>query len=289
MVANFLDSLRKVRLKLSTEKLATNNQTPNSSTTHKLNKGVKESSIGIDHTEVAQNTPAGSDQMWHNIKRVLLMCGGQKQPEGFKNATKDFSGLVDVLEAQRFVSQVFSAMRVPKQAASEMADALIAADYMGQPSMGIHRLPSIAADLLNCTVAGDATPGIVSEKKAIALVDGHNAPGPVVANFCMDLALQKAREVGIGWVSARSSNCIGFASWYACQALEQRMIGLCMTNAAPTLVPAGGIEPVLGKTQLPVPLPVSMNNLWLILVWQPVRWMNWSSPIAMAGQRKCPN
>lgn len=250
VVANFLDSLRKVRLKLSTEKLATSNQTPNSSTTHKLNKGVKESSIGIDHTEVPQNTPAGSDQMWHNIKRVLLMCGGQKQPEGFKNATKDFSGLVDVLEAQRFVSQVFSAMQVPKQAASEMADALIAADYMGQRSMGIHRLPSIAADLLNCTVAGDATPGIVSEKKAIALVDGHNAPGPVVANFCMDLALQKAREVGIGWVSARSSNCIGFASWYACQALEQQMIGLCMTNAAPTLVPAGGIEPVLGENPI---------------------------------------
>jgi len=87
VVANFLDSLRKVRLKLSTEKLATSNQTPNSSTTHKLNKGVKESSIGIDHTEVPQNTPAGSDQMWHNIKRVLLMCGGQKQPEGFKKLT----------------------------------------------------------------------------------------------------------------------------------------------------------------------------------------------------------
>ncbi|XP_039491711.1 uncharacterized oxidoreductase YjmC isoform X1 [Drosophila santomea] len=263
VVVNFLDALRKVSLKLSTEKLVPSSKTPNNLAAHKLNKGVKatgnerrcinESTMRIDHTEeVPKNITAGSDMLWHNIKRVLLMCGGQKQPGGSEDAKriKDSSALVDVLEAQRFVSQVFSAMQVPKQAASEMADALIAADYMGQRSMGIHRLPSIAADLLNCTVAGNATPGVVSEKKAIALVDGHNAPGPVVANFCMDLALQKAREVGIGWVSARSSNCIGFASWYACQALEQRMIGLCMTNGAPTLVPAGGIEPILGENPI---------------------------------------
>ncbi|XP_062123256.1 uncharacterized protein LOC133836683 [Drosophila sulfurigaster albostrigata] len=43
--------------------------------------------------------------------------------------------LADELEIQRFVSdQQFAAMNVPLEAASEMADALIAADYMGERS-----------------------------------------------------------------------------------------------------------------------------------------------------------
>lgn len=240
---NFLDALRKVRLKLSMDTFGNNN-----TSIHNLPSGkpvVKSpSNVGVtieknesvrgrgsysgtprewgwtrrSQLEVDGKVPEEKELMWYNIKRVLLLCGGQKLP-GMEEQmrVKEGSRLVDVLEAQRFVSQVFAAMDVPKQAASEMADVLIAADYMGHRSMGIHRLPAIAADLLNGTVVGTATPTIISELEAIGLVDGHNAPGPVVANFCMDLAIQKAREVGIGWVSACHSNCIGMASWYACQ------------------------------------------------------------------------
>ncbi|KAH8382188.1 hypothetical protein KR009_002167 [Drosophila setifemur] len=281
VLTNFLDVFRKVRLKLSMDAFGNPNTTqvtrnvavakPEVESTgvqtitkqHKIN--VVENAYtkpprqrmwtNKSLVEIESNKgpgPGDTESLWHNIKRVLLMCGGRKRPGGIEDEERieDSCLLVDVLEAQRFVSQVFAAMDVPAQAASEMADALIAADYMGQRSMGIHRLPAIAADLLNCTVVGSATPTIVSELQAIALVDGHNAPGPVVANYCMDLALQKAREVGVGWVTARQSNCIGMASWYACQALEQRMIGLCMTNGAPTLVPCGGVEPILGENPI---------------------------------------
>ncbi|XP_030374624.1 uncharacterized protein LOC115624167 [Scaptodrosophila lebanonensis] len=191
--------------------------------------------------------------LWQNIKRVLLICGGQREPlesagELAKAGVK--AALVDVMEAQRFVRDVFAAMEVPPEAASEMADVLIAADYFGHRSMGIHRLPAVAADLLNCTVDARAQPLVLQEREALALVDGRNAPGPVVANYCMDLAVRKARVVGFAWVSARRSNCIGMAGWYACQALTQRMIGICMSNAPPVLVACGGKEPVLGENPI---------------------------------------
>ena len=47
------------------------------------------------------------------------------------------------------------------------------------------------------------TPEIIKESVSTALVDGKNGLGPVVANFCMDLAIRKAKETGIGWISAR--------------------------------------------------------------------------------------
>ncbi|KAH8417178.1 hypothetical protein KR222_005891, partial [Zaprionus bogoriensis] len=158
--------------------------------------------------------------------------------------------MVEVLEAQRFVRDLFSAMGVPANAADEMADVLIAADYMGQRSMGIYRLPVIVEDLLKLKIDPRMQPKVVNEREAMAFVDGYNSPGPVVANFCMDLAMQKARNGAIGFVAVRRSNCIGMASWYTCQALAQRMIGLCMTNGQPLLVPSGGVEPLLGSNCL---------------------------------------
>ncbi|ALC46887.1 CG17199 [Drosophila busckii] len=198
-----------------------------------------------EEEEEKAEAEAGNEAVWPILKKVLLMCAGQQKPL-YSQADNIEGSLVDVLEVQRFVSDVFMALEVPPKAASEMSDVLIAADYMGQRHMGIHRLPAIAADLLNLTVDPRMQPKIICERKALALVDGQNAPGPVVANFCMDLAMRKARDEAIGFVAARHSNNIGMASWYACQALAQRLIGLCMTNAPPVLVPSGGIEPLLG-------------------------------------------
>lgn len=50
---------------------------------------------------------------------------------------------------------------------------------------------------------GSIVPLIVQQTPATALVDGRNGLGPVVGNFCMELALKKAKETGVGWVAAR--------------------------------------------------------------------------------------
>ncbi len=52
-------------------------------------------------------------------------------------------------------------------------------------------------------------PSVLKESPATALVDGNNLLGPVVGNFCMKLAIQKAKEVGIGLVVAKRSTHYG--------------------------------------------------------------------------------
>jgi len=42
------------------------------------------------------------------------------------------------------------------------------------------------------------------ETAATAYVDGCNLLGPVVGNYSMNIALEKAKEAGIGWVVAKS-------------------------------------------------------------------------------------
>jgi len=57
-------------------------------------------------------------------------------------------------------------------------------------------------DIESGICAKDGEPVVEKETGATALVDGKNLLGPVVGNFCMALALKKAKEAGVGWVVA---------------------------------------------------------------------------------------
>ena len=41
-----------------------------------------------------------------------------------------------------------------------------------------------------------------------ALVDGNNSLGAVVGNFAMNLAITKAKETGVAWVTVRCVYCV---------------------------------------------------------------------------------
>jgi len=60
-------------------------------------------------------------------------------------------------------------------------------------------------DIETKITVSDTEPKILHETVATAHVDGMNLLGPVVGNFCMDLAISKAKEVGIGFVVAKGS------------------------------------------------------------------------------------
>jgi len=50
---------------------------------------------------------------------------------------------------------------------------------------------------------GEAKATILKETPATAFVDGNNALGPSVGNFCMQLAIKKCKESGGGWIVSK--------------------------------------------------------------------------------------
>jgi len=46
-------------------------------------------------------------------------------------------------------------------------------------------------------------PNVIRETAATAYVNGNNLLGPVVGNFCMDIALSKSKDAGVGFVVAK--------------------------------------------------------------------------------------
>ena len=96
---------------------------------------------------------------------------------------------------------------------------------------------------------------MIHETPSTAVVDGDSGLGLVVAPFAMKIAIEKAKNVGTGWVSVQNSNHFGIAGYHAMMALEHDMIGIAMTNASPLVAPTFSIDKMLGTNPIAVAAP----------------------------------
>ena len=66
-----------------------------------------------------------------------------------------------------------------------------------------------------------------------ASVDGDNGLGLVVGPKANQIAMDKAKKYGSGWVSVSNTNHYGIAGYYSLQALKQGMIGTFLGATLP--------------------------------------------------------
>ena len=71
----------------------------------------------------------------------------------------------------------------------------------------------------------------------------------------MQMAIDKAKQYGLGMVVVRNSTHYGIAGYYATMATKAGMIGITGTNARPSIAPTFGIENMLGTNPLTVGMP----------------------------------
>jgi LDH2 family malate/lactate/ureidoglycolate dehydrogenase len=71
----------------------------------------------------------------------------------------------------------------------------------------------------------------------------------------MKLCIAKAKEFGMASITVKNSNHFGIAGYYSMMALEQNMIGVCMTNSQSWIVPTFGKKPILGTNPISVAVP----------------------------------
>lgn len=173
------------------------------------------------------------------------------------------SKLVAVAESKRFMTDCFLAVNVPRDHAEAMADLLVGADYRGHFSHGMNRLEMYINDLAINSTDGGVVPVILKETPSTAWVDGRNGLGVVVGNFCMDLAIKKAKAVGVGWVCAKGSNHYGIASWYVLRALKEGLMGLTTTNTSPLMAPTRSKVAALGTNPLSFGAPAKDDKFLL--------------------------
>lgn len=137
--------------------------------------------------------------------------------------------------------------------------ALLAADLRGVDSHGIARLSGYVRLIEAGRVHPQGTPKIVHQTPSTATLDGDKGLGLTVATAAIQIAIEKAKAVGAGWVSVKNSNHFGIAAFHAMQALEHDMIGIAMTNASALVAPTFSTERLLGTNPICVAVPAGLQ------------------------------
>ena len=157
---------------------------------------------------------------------------------------------------RRTVSPIFEKLGVPPEDAQLAADVLLLADLRG---VDTHGVSNILRSYVSGLQSGQINPRpdwkIVRETPGTANIDSDRGLGVVVAPKAMEIAIEKAKAVGLGMVTIGNARHLGMASYHAMLALEHDMIGTCMTSCPPSVLPTYGAEPRLGTNPIAVAVP----------------------------------
>src|SRR6187549_1047003 len=154
-----------------------------------------------------------------------------------------------------FTKAILQKMGCSEEHAATSAEVLLSADLRGIDSHGVARLSGYVRLWEVKRVNTEPSLEIIHETPSTAVVDGDSGLGLVVAPYAMQVAIDKAKNVGTGWVSVRNSNHFGIAGYHAMMALQHDMIGIAFTNASPLVSPTFSIERLLGTNPICVVIP----------------------------------
>lgn len=144
---------------------------------------------------------------------------------------------------------------VPQDDARCLADSLVQTSLWGIDSHGIARLTHYLNRLAHGSV--NARPQLVVTRSgaATAQVAGDRGLGIVVAHRANRVAMELARENGIGAVGVSDSSHCGAVGLYSRAAAREGLIGMAFTHSDKIAAPFGGHRPFLGTNPISLAFP----------------------------------
>ncbi|MCA9264249.1 MAG: Ldh family oxidoreductase [Planctomycetales bacterium] len=163
---------------------------------------------------------------------------------------------VTISQLRDCVTRMLCSVGMTAEDAETTADALVTADAMGVFTHGTKLLVGYLRRLQGGGYCPVAQPRVEREGPGWAVVDGQSALGQVGGVFATQLAIRKARDVGIAYVGLRNTGHIGAAGYYATLAAREGMIAMVTGNDMPSVAAPGSRSPVLGSNPLAYAIPV---------------------------------
>lgn len=187
------------------------------------------------------------------------------------HAGKELDGLGEECLAVRyeysqlveFATELGHKAGLPRDRAEVQAEVLLEADLMGHTTHGLNLLPGFLKELESGALAKTGDPTVISDKQSAVLWDGNRLPGTWLLTRAIAEARERIKTSPIVSVVIRRSGHIAALSSYLRQATERGlMILLAATNPAMrTVVPAGGIEPMLAPNPIAFGFPTDEDPI----------------------------
>jgi L-2-hydroxycarboxylate dehydrogenase (NAD+) len=165
---------------------------------------------------------------------------------------------------RRTITDLFVACGVPDDDAATGAQVLTKTDLRGVETHGVSNMLRAYVDWFR---GGQLNPNpqqsVLRETPGTATIDGDQGLGVIQGTAAMQLAIDKAREVGVGVVTMRNSGHLGAVGHFSMQAAEQDMVGICLTAMSVPVLPTFGAVPRLGTNPISIAAPAKSEPFLL--------------------------
>ncbi|MBL6076806.1 Ldh family oxidoreductase [Belnapia sp. T18] len=175
-----------------------------------------------------------------------------------RNVTTGRRVPAETLRAQ--ILAILGAWGMPAEHAATTADIMVETDLMGIDSHGVSMLMAYEEGVREGRIRLAAQPKPLRDTGPTALLDGADGLGHPVSAMAMTMAVDKAKQFGVGAVGVVNSHHFGAAGAYARIASARGAIGLVTSSTrGVSLVPTRGAMPVLGTNPIAFAAPAGRN------------------------------
>jgi L-2-hydroxycarboxylate dehydrogenase (NAD+) len=154
-----------------------------------------------------------------------------------------------------FVKSAFLANGMTDADAILLADMMVATDLRGFCRHGTYLTASYVKKISQGKVNPRPRVDIVNESPTTAVVDGDGGMGHLAAYKAAQLAVNKAKEMGLGAATSRNHFHFGAASNYTRLALAEDCVGLATSARRFDMDPEDGIFCAFGSSPLSIAIP----------------------------------
>ena len=148
-------------------------------------------------------------------------------------------------------AKILHSAGVPVAEADEAADVLVTADVRGIDSHGVSNHVPLYMEYYGTGALNPRPNWSVSrETRSTATIDADKGLGIALGRRAMQIAVDKAKDVGMGVVTMSNSGHLGAVGHFSMIAAEQDMIGMTMTCGGMLMAPTFGAEARFGTNPI---------------------------------------
>jgi L-2-hydroxycarboxylate dehydrogenase (NAD+) len=173
---------------------------------------------------------------------------------------------IDAHKLTDFTARVLQKVGVRVDDARITAKLLVGSDLRGVDSHGVNHLKIYVKGIQKGFINLNSKIEVFSHSPATAIMEGDRGLGFVVGYRAMMEAIDRAKEMGAGFVALRNNTHIGAAASYAMLALEYDMIGITMTQTGPLVevIPPGARKRAVGTNPISVAIPAGKKPSYVL-------------------------
>lgn len=174
---------------------------------------------------------------------------------------REGASVYDAATLEDVTDRMLQALGAPADLAELVARSLVLSNLVGHDSHGIVRLIQYSGWIRDGQIQPTARPEVATRRGVIAVVDGKWGFGQPAAQLATAVAIEAAREQGVGLVAIQGCNHIGRLSEYISTIGQAGQMGMTFCNAGPVVAPFGGNGRVMGTNPFAWGVPGPDGNV----------------------------